>query len=50
MSKLKKEIALLKNLKHKNVVQYLDSCIKNESEVNIFMEFMPGGSLSSLLK
>jgi len=50
MEKLKKEITLLKNLKHKNVVQYLDSCILNESEVNIYMEFMPGGSIAGLLK
>lgn len=45
IQKLKKEIALSKNLKHKNVVLYLDSCIINESEVNIYMEYLPGGSL-----
>jgi mitogen-activated protein kinase kinase kinase len=45
LGKLEKEITLLKNLKHRNIVQYYDSCIINESEVNIFMEFMPGGSL-----
>lgn len=50
IQKLKKEIALSKNLKHKNVVNYLDSCIVNESEVNIYMEYLPGGSLQSLLK
>ena len=50
MSKLEKEITLLKNLKHKNIVQYYDSCIVNESEVNIFMEFMSGGSIQSMCK
>lgn len=50
MNKLEKEITLLKNLKHKNIVQYYDSCIVNESEVNIFMEFMPGGSIQCMCK
>ena len=45
MCKLEKEITLLKNLKQKSIVQYYDSCIVNESQVNIYMEYMPGGSL-----
>jgi serine/threonine protein kinase len=45
MNKLEKEIALLKNLKHKNIVQYYDSCLLQEFEVNIYMEYMAGGSL-----
>lgn len=49
MAKLKKEIALLKNLHHKNIVQYMDSCILNEQDVHIYMEFMPGGSIQYLL-
>ena len=41
---------LLKNLKHKNIVQYYDSCIQKQSEVNIYMELLPGGSLASILQ
>jgi mitogen-activated protein kinase kinase kinase len=47
---LQKEITLLKNLKHPNIVKYLDSCILNDTDVNIYMEFMAGGSIQSLLK
>ncbi|CDW77523.1 protein kinase domain containing protein [Stylonychia lemnae] len=47
---LQKEITLLKNLKHKNIINYLDSCIINDTDVNIYMEYMPGGSISSLIK
>jgi serine/threonine protein kinase len=45
MNKLKKEIALLKTLNHKNIVQYIDSCITNDNEVSIYMEYMSGGSI-----
>lgn len=40
----------MKNLKHQNIVKYLDSCILNDTDVNIYMEFMAGGSISGLIK
>jgi len=27
----------------------LDSCIINDTDVNIYMEYMPGGSISALI-
>ncbi|CCW69048.1 unnamed protein product [Phytomonas sp. Hart1] len=49
--KLKNEISLMKRLYHTNIVQYY-GCLKNKSDktLNIFMEFVSGGSLSSFVK
>jgi mitogen-activated protein kinase kinase kinase len=46
---LKQEISLLKELSHENIVRYLGS---NEdiSNMYIFLEYIPGGSVSSMLK
>lgn len=42
------EIRLLQNLDHPNIVKYLDS-IRSDDYLNIILEFVENGSLSSLL-
>ncbi|XP_065783909.1 mitogen-activated protein kinase kinase kinase 19 isoform X5 [Muntiacus reevesi] len=46
--KLQEEVDLLKALKHVNIVAYLGTCLE-ENIVSIFMEFVPGGSISSII-
>ncbi|KAJ4368873.1 ATP binding [Neocucurbitaria cava] len=45
---LKHEIGLLRELKHTNIVQYLGSN-SDESHLNIFLEYVPGGSVATML-
>ena len=46
---LEKEVLILKNLDHPSIVKYL--CSERQlASVNIYMEYMPGGSVSGLLK
>ncbi|KIJ44049.1 hypothetical protein M422DRAFT_169091 [Sphaerobolus stellatus SS14] len=46
---LEREIELLKELQHENIVQYLDSS-SDGVYLNIFLEYVPGGSVATLLK
>ena len=46
---IKQEISMLSSLSHKNIVAYIDSEI-TEQYLNIFLEYIPGGSISLLLK
>ncbi|KAG8056634.1 hypothetical protein GUJ93_ZPchr0002g25211 [Zizania palustris] len=45
---LEEEVKLLKNLSHPNIVRYLGT-VQEEDTVNILLEFVPGGSIQSLL-
>ncbi|KAL1305217.1 hypothetical protein AAFC00_002135 [Neodothiora populina] len=45
---LKREIGLLRELKHPNIVQYLGSN-SDESHLNIFLEYVAGGSVATML-
>ncbi|XP_069472660.1 mitogen-activated protein kinase kinase kinase 19 isoform X2 [Ambystoma mexicanum] len=47
--KLQEEVDLLRTLKHANIVGFLGTCLQ-DNVVSIFMEFVPGGSISSILK
>ncbi|XP_039198300.1 mitogen-activated protein kinase kinase kinase 19 [Crotalus tigris] len=46
--KLQEEVEILKNLTHVNIVGYLGTSLENNI-VSIFMEFVPGGSISSII-
>ncbi|KAL8389929.1 hypothetical protein RB595_009191 [Gaeumannomyces hyphopodioides] len=45
---LKREISLLRDLRHPNIVQYL-GCGSSAESLNIFLEYVPGGSVQSML-
>ncbi|KAI0322221.1 hypothetical protein OF83DRAFT_905882 [Amylostereum chailletii] len=46
---LEREIELLKDLEHEHIVQYLYSS-SDEEHFNIFLEYVPGGSVTALLR
>ncbi|XP_050224538.1 mitogen-activated protein kinase kinase kinase ANP1-like [Mercurialis annua] len=48
VKELEEEVKLLKNLSHLNIVRYLGT-VREEDTLNILLEFVPGGSISSLL-
>ncbi|PFH59873.1 hypothetical protein XA68_11765 [Ophiocordyceps unilateralis] len=45
---LKREISLLRDLRHPNIVQYL-GCSSSADQLNIFLEYVPGGSVQTML-
>lgn len=45
---LQREMNLLRDFQHDNIVQYLGSS-SDEEYLNIFLEYVPGGSVSSML-
>jgi len=45
---LKREISLLRDLQHPNIVQYL-GCSSSGDYLNIFLEYVPGGSVQTML-
>lgn len=45
---LKREIGLLRTIQHPNIVQYL-GCSSSADCLNIFLEYVPGGSVQSML-
>lgn len=45
---LSREIELLQNLKHENIVEYLGSS-NEDGFLNIFLDYVPGGSISQML-
>lgn len=48
---LKSELDLYKRLQHKNIVGYIDSQFDTlTSTLYIFLEYVPGGSISSMLE
>ncbi|KAG6616525.1 STE/STE11 protein Kinase [Phytophthora cinnamomi] len=49
MQKLGEEIALMNNLNHKHIVRYKGSH-RSANHFYIFMEYVPGGSIASMLK
>ncbi|KAK4761452.1 hypothetical protein SAY87_029336 [Trapa incisa] len=48
IKELEEEVKLLKNLSHPNIVRYLGT-VREEETLNILLEFVSGGSISSLL-
>ena len=45
---LKREIGLLRDLRHPNIVQYL-GCSSSTEHLNIFLEYVAGGSVQTML-
>ena len=51
VEELQREIDLMRSLNHPNIVRYLGAEVDTSNNVlNIFQEWVPGGSVSSMLK
>ncbi|XP_031736988.1 mitogen-activated protein kinase kinase kinase NPK1 isoform X3 [Cucumis sativus] len=48
VQELEEEVKLLKDLSHPNIVRYLGT-VREDDSLNILLEFVPGGSIASLL-
>ncbi|AQK52343.1 NPK1-related protein kinase 2 [Zea mays] len=48
VTELEDEVKMLKNLSHPNIVRYIGTA-REENTLNILLEFVPGGSIQSLL-
>jgi len=48
LATLENEINLLRNLRHPNIVRYIGMEV-NPTHLSIFLEYVPGGSLKSLI-
>ncbi|KAF2078532.1 hypothetical protein CYY_000157 [Polysphondylium violaceum] len=48
VSSFSKEIEVMKSLNHENIVRYLGTFV-DSTHLNVFLEYIPGGSISSLL-
>jgi serine/threonine protein kinase len=46
---LQQEISVLRTLQHENIVRYL-GCSVEDNTFNIFLEYIPGGSIASVIK
>ena len=48
---MKQEVSLLRNLSHPNIVQYFQTDLnKAENSINVLLEYVPGGTLKSILQ
>jgi serine/threonine protein kinase len=43
------EISILSKLRHKHIVGYIAAERVSETEIYVFLEFVPGGSIHSML-
>jgi Protein kinase domain. len=48
---MKKEVSLLRNLTHENIVHYYQTDLSEDmSAIDVLLEFVPGGSLKRILQ